>query len=424
MITASPVWMPLLFEREGIKEAQRKLMATLENIYGFLTLYANLDRFDPADPGPAEPDLLDRWILSRLQTVVDATRADLEALNLTRAGKTLGAFVVDDLSNWYVRLARRRFWKGEMTPDKRSAFRTLFEVLDATVRALAPFVPFVAEELYRGLHAFRDPAASVHLTDYPVAEPSRQDAALERRMALAQAIVGIGRSLRQEAKLRTRQPLGRLLVRAADGRAAEMLADDRLVAYVAEELNVKAVEALEDPALVSRLSAKPNYRALGSRFGRRVPEAAARISAMTAEEIGAFQRDGRISLDVGGEATVFAPEELQVRQEGVPPFVAGAQGGLLVALDTTLDDELRAEGLAREIVNRIQNLRKKSGLAVSDRIRLSVAGDDTVRAVLERHGERISGETLAVEIAADTDLPYQETFKVDGVEIDIALDRV
>ncbi|MFO7654428.1 MAG: isoleucine--tRNA ligase [Candidatus Krumholzibacteriia bacterium] len=423
MVTASPVWTPLKFDDDGVAEAQRKLLATLENTYAFFALYANIDGFRPGEDGPAEPDLLDRWIVSRLQTVTASVRTDLEDLNLTRAGKTLGAFVLDDVSNWYVRLARRRFWHGEMTADKRSAFRTLHTVLESTVRLLAPFVPFTAEEIFRGLRAHADGDASVHLADYPAAAASLQDADLERAMAVAQDVVGVGRSLRQDARLRTRQPLGRLLLHAEDDRVERLLADGRLVGYVASELNVKDVAAVSDPADVARITAKANYRALGPRFGKGAPAAARRIEAMTPDEIAGLRRAGRITLRVDGEPVEFGFEEIQVRQEGIAPCVAAGHAGLTVALDTSLSDELLAEGMAREIINRVQNLRKKSGLEVSDRIVLNVHGGEPVQQVLARHGERIAAETLAVRLAEDGSLPHVDAFEIDGTEVRIALGR-
>ncbi len=423
LVTCSPVWTPTRFDREGVKEAQRKLLATLENTYNFFTLYANLDGFRPDDGGPLEQDLLDRWVLSRLQSVTAGVRDDLEDLHLTRAAKRISAFVMDDVSNWYVRLSRRRFWKGEMTPDKRSAFSTLYTVLESSARLLAPFVPFTAEELYRGLTAWRDPDGSVHLQDFPVSQDELVDAGLERDMATAQAVVGLGRSLRQEASLKTRQPLGRLLIHSLDDRTSHLLADGRLIGYVQEELNVKTVSGVDDPLQVARLTAKANFRALGPRFGKQAPVAAKAITAMTPELIMDLRRDGRITLEVAGEAAEFTFEEIQVVEEGIPPFVAAGGQGLTVALDTTLTDELRREGLCREIINKVQNLRKKSGLEVTDRIHLVVAGPQAVQEAVAMFSERIRNDTLALDVAATGELPYKESFEIEGQVIDIALER-
>jgi len=428
MLTSSPVWTPTRFDLEGVKEAQRKLLATLENTYNFFTLYANLDGFSAAeniaDNGARELDRLDRWILSRLQSVTRAVAVDLEALHLTRAAKTAGTFVMDDVSNWYVRLSRRRFWKGEMTPDKRAAFSTLYTVLESSLRLLAPFIPFTTEEIYRGLVAHHDQAASVHLQDFPSVAEDQIDTELEKVMAAAQAVVGLGRSLRQVASLKTRQPLGRLVMHAVDDRVALLMADPQLQGYIAEELNVKEIGTVDDPREVAVLSAKANFRALGPRFGQQAPLAAQAITAMTPEQIMALRETGQVQLVVDGARAEFTFEEVMVSESGVAPFVAGGTGDLTVALDTTLTDALRQEGLCREIVNKVQNLRKKSGLAVSDRIKLRIEGPETVLAAVLHFNERIVSETLAETVAGNVDLPYKDSFEIDDQEISIALERV
>jgi len=424
MLTCSPVWTPTRFDPEGIKEAQRKLLATLENTYNFFTLYANLDGFRIETGGQQELDLLDRWILSRLQSVTGAVTADLEALHLTRAAKTIGTFFMDDVSNWYVRLGRRRFWKGELTPDKRAAFTTLYTVLETSTRLLAPFIPFVAEEIFHGLTAASGGAASVHLRDFPTRNESLIDSGLEKGMAAAQAVVGLGRSLRQESGLKTRQPLGRLVMHAADDRVALLMADPRLQSYIAEELNVREIGTVDDPRQVALLSAKANFRALGPRFGKQAPVAAKAITGMTPDQIMTLRENGRVELDVAGASQPFTFEEVSVVEVGVPPYVAGGSNGLTVALDTTLTDDLRQDGLCREIINKVQNLRKKSGLAVSDRIALSIEGPPGVLAVVSRFDERLRAETLAKIVAVDGDLPYKDSFEIDDEKISIALNRV
>lgn len=425
MITVNPVWLPTRFDPEGVAEARSKLLGTLENTYKFFALYANLDRWTPgAAAAPRAANLLDRWILSRLQSVTAAVRQDLEALNLTRAGKALGAFVLDDLSNWYVRLCRKRFWHGEMSADKHNAYLTLYTVLEAVLRLLAPFVPFTAEEIYRGLCGQADRDASVHLQDFPVADGALQDSALERRMQIAQAVVGLGRSLRQERQLKVRQPLARLLVHSTDDQAAELLADATLRGYVAGELNVKRVEQLADPREVARLSAKADFRALGPRFGKRAPQWAAAVAAMTPEQILALRAEGSVVLTVDGRQETLGGEEIQVQQSGVPPFAAAGEGALTVALDTSLDEALRAEGTAREIINRVQNLRKKSGLQVSDRIRLQIDGAGAVLAAVRAHADHICQETLAESLTADGELPHRDTFRIEDSEITITLAKI
>ncbi len=424
MVTCSPVWTTTRFDGEGVKEAQRKLLATLENTYNFFSLYANLDGFTPAEGGDLELDKLDHWILSRLQSVTRSVTADLESLHLTRAAKTIGTFFQDDVSNWYLRLSRRRFWKGEMTADKRAAFTTLHTVLESSLRLLAPFIPFVAEEIFRALTAHADPHRSVHLEDFPVADESRIDEGLEKSMAAAQIVVGLGRSLRQKAALKTRQPLGKLVMHADDDRVTRLMADELLTGYIAGELNVKEVATVADPREIANLSAKANFRALGPRFGKRSPLAAKRITSMTPAEIMTLRADGRVALDFEGEDVDFTFEEVIVEEEGVGSFVATGGQGLTVAVDTTLTEDLIQEGLAREIINKVQNLRKKSGLEVSDRIKLAISGPEAVLVAVSRFSERITTETLALDVASNGELAYKDTFKIDDNEIGIALDKV
>lgn len=424
MVTCSPVWVPTRFDREGVKEAQRKLLATLESTYNFFTLYANIDEWTPDSSADTKPGLLDRWILSRLQSVAASVTKDLEELNLTRASKTLSGFIMDDVSNWYVRLSRRRFWQGEMTVDKHTAFSTLYTVLENSLRLLAPFIPFTTEEVYRGLTAHADPDGSVHLQDFPTADRGLIESDLERLMKAGQDVVGLGRALRQESGIKTRQPLGRLVVHSDDDRASLLLKSEQLKGYVAEELNIKAVEMVDDPRTIAKLGAKANFRALGPRFGKKAPVAAKAITDMTPEQIMELKAKNVVSLQLEGQATDFSYEEIMVQEEGLGSFVAGSGGGLTVALDTALNDELRAEGLCREIINKVQNLRKKSGLEVSDRIRLNIAGPESVLKVAVQFADRIMTDTLAEGVESPGDLTYKDTFSIDENEITIALEKV
>jgi isoleucyl-tRNA synthetase len=422
MLTASPVWTSTKFDIAGVKEAQRKLLATLENTYAFFSLYANLDNWRPDSDYPAELTMLDHWILSRLNTVTGEATSALEAMDFTKAARLLAAFVQDDLSNWYVRLSRRRFWKGDLTPDKQAAFATLFTVLDETLRLLAPMIPFATEEIWRSLHA--DQAnASIHLQSFPEQNDSVVDEDLESIMKAAQAVVATGRSLRQDTGIRTRQPLGRLLLHSDDERAKRLQSNMRLQAILREELNLKTVELVDDPRSVATLIGKANFRALGPRFGKKAPIAAKTITGMTPEQVLELRRQGSVKLDFEGEPTEFTHEEIQVIDGGIEPFVAGSQEGLTVAIDTTLTSELKDEGLCREIINKVQNLRKKSGLEVADRITLFIDGDDDVAQALGAHADYVVGETLAILTSTDKDLPYHDEFVADGHDVTIALDR-
>jgi isoleucyl-tRNA synthetase len=242
-------------------------------------------------------------------------------------------------------------------------------------------------------------------------------------MAAAQAVVGLGRSLRQVASLKTRQPLGRLVMHASDDRVETLMADPRLQGYIAEELNVKQIGTVADPREVAVLSAKANFRALGPRFGKKSPDAAKAITAMTPAEILTLRETGKVALPLDAAEVEFTFDEVSVTETGVAPYVAGGAGGLTVALDTTLTADLRQEGLCREIVNKVQNLRKKSGLEVSDRIKLRIEGPPAVLAAVSRYGERIQNETLAETVAGIGELPYKDSFEIDDQEISIALDR-
>jgi isoleucyl-tRNA synthetase len=264
----------------------------------------------------------------------------------------------------------------------------------------------------------------VHLQDFPRADHALVDGELEERMATAQTVVGLGRSLRQETQIKTRQPLGRLLVHTTDGRAAALLADPTLRGYVASELNVKQVAGVDDPREVARLTAKANFRALGPRFGKQSPRWAEAIDALAVDEIMHLRETGAVSLTVDGRTEVLGFEEIQVQQGGIAPWAATGQGAVTVAVDTTIDDALRAEGLAREIISKVQNLRKKSGLEVSDRIALVVAGPAAVQAAVQAHADRIQQETLATSLAAEGELPHSETFRIDGDEVTVELARV
>ncbi len=401
LTVTSPPWTPTRFDREGVRETSRRMFDTLRNVYQFFAMYAGIDGWTPADATPGEPQLLDRWILSRFHTLVGEVREWMDACDLTRAARAVQAFVIDEVSNWYVRRSRRRFWKGAPGPDKAAAYRTLWTVLDGVARLIAPVAPFVAEELYLALRghtpASADGAISVHLEPFPEPDASAVDAELERRMRMALAVTALGRQARNVARVRTRQPLRRIVVHALDSEALEALIGDASIGeLVRDELNVRAVEAADDVRAVATPRARPVFPALGRRFGRRVPRVAAAIEALDAPALAAFERDGEVTVDVDGEAVRLGREELTVEIEPVEGFAAARDRGVTVGLDLALDEELRREGAARELVNRIQNARKRAGLEVTDRIRLRYwgPGADWVFGAL---GELIAGETLALE---------------------------
>jgi isoleucyl-tRNA synthetase len=399
LITASPPWLPTRFDRKGVVEASQKLLGTLRNVYSFFAMYAALDDFRLSDAA-GEKGLLDRWILSRYHSTVADARRHLDEYDMTRAARALQDFVLEELSNWYVRRSRRRFWKGEKGPDKAAAYHTLHTVLVGTTRLLAPLVPFVSEEIHRTLAEALAPgkggAASVHLADFPRSDPALIDADLEAVMDTALRVAALGRTVRNESGIKIRQPLGEMRVHDTDGRCRTMLAHDEIKSIVIDELHIKHLSLVDDLQRYVRLQAVPNFPALGRRFGKGVPEVAGRIKALEAAALEAFLRTGEVAVAApGGGEVRLGRDDMSVRVEGREPYAAWSDRGLTVVLNLEIDDALRMEGIAREIVNRVQNLRKKAGYEVSDRIELRYDGDALADAVFATQGDLIRGETLA-----------------------------
>ena len=396
MITNAQPWDNLKFDVEGIGEVQRKFFGTLHNTYNFLALYAGADGYhgDEAAIGHDARPEIDRWILSRLQGLIEEVGEAYEALEPTRAGRAIQDFVVDDLSNWHVRLSRRRFWKGDMNADKQSAYQTLTTCLEAVAILASPIAPFYTDRLYRDVTG---EASSVHLADFPEANADLRDVELEARMTLARQLSSQVLSLRKREKIRVRQPLRRIMVPVLDDAMAARL--DAIEALVRSEVNVKGIEVLrDDSAFVKR--AKADFKALGRAMGPRMKAVAAAIGSLPSESVSMLERDGVLSLDpVDGQGPIeLTTEHVTIQTEDIPGWLVSSESGVTVALDVTMDDELKAEGLARELVNRVQNLRKDAGLEITDRIGLSLHADDNIRRALEANLDYIRTETLAMEV--------------------------
>ena len=396
MITNAQPWDNLKFDVEGIGEVQRKFFGTLHNTYNFLALYAGADGYhgDEAAIGHDARPEIDRWILSRLQGLIEEVGEAYEALEPTRAGRAIQDFVVDDLSNWHVRLSRRRFWKGDMNADKQSAYQTLTTCLEAVAILASPIAPFYTDRLYRDVTG---EASSVHLADFPEANADLRDVELEARMTLARQLSSQVLSLRKREKIRVRQPLRRIMVPVLDDAMAARL--DAIEALVRSEVNVKGIEVLrDDSAFVKR--AKADFKALGRAMGPRMKAVAAAIGSLPSESVSMLERDGVLSLDPGdGQGPIeLTTEHVTIQTEDIPGWLVSSESGVTVALDVTMDDELKAEGLARELVNRVQNLRKDAGLEITDRIGLSLHADDNIRRALEANLDYIRTETLAMEV--------------------------
>jgi isoleucyl-tRNA synthetase len=399
---------------EGIDESIRKFLLTLWNTLSFFVTYANLEGFDPAAPPAPSDHVLDRWLRSRREATVASVTAALESYDTLAAAQTLEGFV-DDLSNWYVRRSRPRFWKA----SDPGAFAALHESLSTVALLLAPFTPFVADEIYRVLSAGRG-EVSVHLEDWPVADESQIDAELEAEMGLARRLVALGRAARGEARMKVRQPLRRalLLVPGAGRLSAEV------AAQVSEELNVKALEVVESLAGLIRYSVVPNFRALGPRLGPKLPAVKAALAAADGTDVSrALEATGSYTVMIEGEPVVLGADDLEVRAEEHEEFALAQDGPYAVALDLHVDDELRLEGLARELARAVNDHRKASGLAIADRIKVRLWAGGPVAEAAERHGAWIAGEVLAVSWQVNPDAnPEGAVLDVEGSPVTVALD--
>jgi len=416
LVTTSPPWSPTRFDRDGVKDTARKMLENLRNVYAFYSLYAGVDAYVySADRGT--PNLLDRWILSRYHTTVQRSRGWMDAYDVTRTARAIERFVLDELSNWYVRRSRRRFWKGEAGPDKTAAYHTLHTVVDGVARLIAPIAPFLSDEIHlalRGLTADTADGASVHLENYPEPDASAIDEDLEARMDVALNIVSLGRTVRNESAVKVRQPLSEVLVHSTDRTALDaFLANREIVELVTDELNVRALRAVDDIATFVGMSATPNFPVLGKKFGKRVPAVTAAIKALGTDALATFMASGSARVTVDGESLELGRDELNVTVTAVDGFGAREERGLTVILNLAISDELRVEGWAREIINRLQNLRKSAGLDVTDRIRVYCEGGPRAQSVFEKLGALIATETLADEM-----LPVAPE-ETDGMALDL-----
>jgi isoleucyl-tRNA synthetase len=365
--------------------------------------------------------VLDRWVLSQLAETVSTVREGLERYDATGAGRRIATFV-DDLSNWYVRRARRRFWDpgGDGGRDTAAAFATLYECLRTLAQLLAPFTPFVAEELWRNLAAERDGASdSVHLTDFPTPVISDVDPALDDAMARARAIVELGRRVRTETRVKVRQPLAEAVVHGpGDDEALRPLLD-----VIAEELNVKRVVFAESAETLGRWRAKPNFKALGPRLGARVGEVASALAADDGSLAGALAREETVSIETSGGRVDLTAADVDLALETLEGWGVASDGGVTVALELELDDDLRREGIARELVRIVQDARRTAGLEVADRIELGIATTGDVDEALDAFGQQIAGETLATDLRAAEleDATYRAEVEIDGTAVTVTL---
>ena len=398
LLTNAQPWDNLKYDPDGVTEVQRKFFGTLYNTYGFFALYANVDGFDPKTTpaiAPADRPEIDRWILSRLQSLVAEVTEQMDQYEPTKAYRPVQEFVTDHLSNWYVRLCRRRFWKGEMGADKRAAYHTLHTCLDTVARLMAPLAPFYADRLYRDLNS----GTSVHLSSFPEVDAAHLDAGLEARMDLAQGLTSLVLSVRKRTKMRVRQPLAKMLVPVLnEERRAELAA---ITPLVLAEVNIKVLVPVTAESGVFTKKAKANFKTLGPKAGASMKAVAAGIAALSPEALNALETSGSWTLQLPDGSFELTPEDVEISTEVQAGLEVASERGLTVAVDTVLTPELEAEGWARETVNRIQNLRKDSGLEITDRISLWLQAPSPLREALMAHAKWVASEVLAVGLAWD-----------------------
>ena len=400
LVTNASPWDNLKFDEAGIQEVQRKFFGTLYNTYQFFALYANVDGFSFAEPPVplAERPEIDRWILSSLHSLIKKVTDAMDDYEPTVAGRAIESFVDEQLSNWYVRLCRRRFWKGEYEQDKISAYQTLYECLETVIQLTAPIAPFFSDAIFSNLNSVsgKHQVASIHHANFPVANDAFIDAALEERMQLAQEVCSLVLSLRKKVNIKVRQPLQKILIPVL-----EPAMQDQLILIqdlITAEVNVKEIEYLTETEGIIKKKIKPNFKALGTKMGAKMKAAGAAITAMSAAQIATLEKTGEILLSVEGEELSIALTEVDISAEDIPGWSVASKGSLTVALDITITPDLQQEGDAREFVNRVQNIRKDSGFALTDRIFVTLEHCDRLKESIVKYNDYICREILADSI--------------------------
>lgn len=400
MITNASPWDNIKFDIDGIEEVRRKFFGTLYNTYSFFALYANVDGFNYTEPDVewAKRPEIDRWILSLLNSLVKDVDNYLNTYEPTRAGRAISDFVNDNLSNWYVRLNRRRFWGGGMTEDKLSAYQTLYTCLETVAKLMAPIAPFYADRLFLDLTAVtgRENVESVHLSNFPVCDDSKIDKDLEERMQMAQDVSSMVLALRRKVNIKVRQPLHTVMIPVVD--AHQQSSIEAVKNLILNEVNVKELKFVDNTAGILVKKIKPDFKKLGPRYGKIMKALAAAIQEMSQDDINSFEKSGAYSLTVSGQEVSLERADVEIISEDIPGWLVANEGRLTVALDITVTDDLRKEGLARELVNRVQNLRKSSGFDITDKIHISILSQEEMNAAIQDYKDYISNQVLAESI--------------------------
>jgi isoleucyl-tRNA synthetase len=415
LVTNSPPWDNLKFDLSGVDEVKRKFFGTLYNTYSFFSLYANVDNFhyhEPEIPVENRPEL-DRWVLSLLNSLIREVDKELNDYSPTRAARAIQDFVLENLSNWYVRLSRKRFWGGDYDSDKISAYQTLYKCLETVSKLAAPVIPFYTDRLFLDLNSVtgRNTAQSVHLTDFPVFDPDLIDSSLEERMALAQKISSLVLGLRRKVNIKVRQPLQKIMVPVMNEQFGLQLRT--MSEIIKTEINVKEISFLDDASEILVKKIKPNFKLLGKKYGKLMKEVSESIGKFTQEDIGKIEKEGVFILNLVNGPAELRLEEVEILSEDIPGWLVANDGNLTVALDIMLTPELLEEGIARELINRIQNMRKDSGFQVTDKISIRIQNHPAINATVSNFGNFIANQTLAIDIILVDKLNETQAKEVD-----------
>lgn len=425
MVSNSQPWDNLRFDVDGVDEVRRKFFGTLYNTYSFFALYANVDSFTGSEPQVpmAERAEIDRWIISLLNTLVSEVSASLEGYDPTPAARAIADFVGENLSNWYVRLNRRRFWGGEMSQDKLAAYQTLYTCLDTVVRLAAPFAPFITDRIFCDLNRMSGLSSeeSVHLAPFPVADPSMVNKELEERMSLAQRTCSMVLALRRRVNIKVRQPLQKMIIPVLDAELQKRL--EAVEALILSEVNVKEMEYIHDTTGVITKRIKPNFKTLGPKYSKLMKQISAQVAAFTQADIATLEANAGWTMNIDGAELPMELADFEITSEDMPGWLVASEGRLTVALEVTLTDELREEGIARELVNRIQNLRKDSGFEVTDRIAITLQHDPTIEATIARWGDYIASQTLATGVSLSRET-CQHPLEIDEMQLSITITKL
>ncbi len=427
LVATSPPWRSTLFDEEGLVEVQRKFLGTLLNTYAFFTLYANIDGFTYSEKEipVSERQEIDRWIISALNSLIGRYTAAMDGYDVTKASRAVSDFTIDQLSNWYVRRNRRRFWKNEKGADKLAAYQTLYECLVVITKLMAPFAPFLAEEIYHNLSdtSKREDTASVHLAMIPEVNKAVLDNDLEMRMEKAQRIVSLVRAIRNTSNMKVRQPLKRIIVPVNSEKDKEAIR--RMETLILDEINVKNIEYVEDDSEIVKKSVKPNFKVLGPKYGKNVQAVAGAIRNFGANEIKVLEKTGQLTVSTNGTEVTVMKEDVEILHEDIEGWIVETDNELTVALDTELTEELIDEGFAREFVNRVQNMRKDAGYEITDRITIAYGATERLANALVRQSSYIKNETLAQELnSVPSGKGYSAEWDINGENCSISINRI